>query len=329
MRVRVPKEKLTLLFDELYKHNYSLSRLSKILDVHTRTISDWRRGKFTIPQNEIIVLARLANLRIEKLEVKELSDWWYTSNAGHLGGRAYIKRYKSLGTIETRTVGGNATYKKYGNTKNSIYARKLIKKPKESNKLAELIGILIGDGSINSYQVSVTLNITTDKEYAPYVIALMTSLFGLHPTSQRRERSGCIVIVVSSVELVDFLISKGLPKGNKLRAEIDVPQWIQSNKEYSQACIRGMFDTDGSIFQEVHKHANKSYSYPRMAFVSYSPGLRSTIVSLLRRMNVEARIRNERNVTIERFTDIKEYFRIVGSSNPKHLLHYARCGGVG
>ncbi len=46
-------------------------------------------------------------------------------------------------------------------------------------------------------------------------------------------------------------------------------------------------------------------------------------------LGIGAKIRGNRAVTIERFTDIQEYFRIVGSSNPKHVRRFAQFGGVG
>jgi len=322
-------DKLALLFKSLSNVGYNIIKTALTLNVSPRTVRDWRRGKFTIPKEHFDVLVSIVNIDVDTLAPEELSDWWNTSLAGKKGGDSYIEKYKSLGTLDSKRAGGLISYKKRMSKTDDIFTRKVINVPNESCLLAEFIGIMIGDGSITKYQASIALNIETDIEYSVYVGSLICELFGIIPTYQRREESGCMVIVVSSIELTDLLISFGLPMGDKLKAGLDIPDWIRLDLNYSKACLRGIFDTDGSIFQEIHKFGTKQYAYPRMAFVSYSEPLRETIFEKLCEIGLLAKIRNNRNVTIERFTDIEKYFRIVGSSNPKHIRRYARFGGVG
>lgn len=95
------------------------------------------------------------------------------------------------------------------------------------------------------------------------------------------------------------------------------------------ACLRGIFDTDGSIFLETHRIKGVVYSCPRMTFVNASPPLVESIHKSLTTLDIHATKRGSRKVTIERFTDIDKYFKIVSSSNPKHLERYTTFGGVG
>ncbi len=188
---------------------------------------------------------------------------------------------------------------------------------------------MIGDGCITKYQISVTLDRLTDSKFCEYVASLIGRLFDVRVSIRDRPNRGCVVIVVSSIAVVDFLTSNGLSIGNKIRAGVDIPRWISDNSVFAKACIRGIFDTDGCIYLETHRLGSGVYRYPRMAIVSASANLRYPLNLIMRDMGLSSKIRNNRSVTIERFTDIEEYFKMVGSSNPKHIGRFTAFGGVG
>lgn len=128
--------------------------------------------------------------------------------------------------------------------------------------------------------------------------------------------------------MVEFLKERGVLQGNKLKQGLDMPRWILDEPEYRIACLRGIFDTDGCIFQERHNIKDKIYSYPRLSFVSASEALRGSISTSLLDLGFKAKIRGNRSVNLERFEDITEYFRIVSTSNPKHLRRFHSFGGI-
>lgn len=74
----------------------------------------------------------------------------------------------------------------------------------QSKELAELIGILLGDGHIGNYQISVTLNLTTDVAYSQYVISLFEMVFACRVSVIDRVSHNCRIVLVSSVECVRF-----------------------------------------------------------------------------------------------------------------------------
>jgi len=114
------------------------------------------------------------------------------------------------------------------------------------------MGIELGDGGINSdWQVVITLNADKDSEYADYVTDLIENLFGIDASTRIRDKN-TLKISCSSISLVEFLISKGAVKGNKIKQKIDILEWIIKNKEYKKAFVRGLVDTDGCLF--IHKH---------------------------------------------------------------------------
>lgn len=329
MRYQLTIPSLQKLFEALERDGHTVVRCAELVGVHERTVRDWRRGKFTIPGESFQKLIAKSGLDSSSLEVTELSDLWHVAEAGRVGGRVTILKHKTIGTVESRRKGGQASYIKRKDDADDIFAKTTVHFPSESPDLAEFIGIMIGDGSVGQYQISITLNRVDDAAYAVAVVRLIEELFGVIPRCRNRKQNGCVVIEVSSVDLVKFLVSKGLPVGDKLQHGIRIPPWITNNREYVSRCLRGMFDTDGSIFQEKHCIKGRVYAYPRMMFVSASETLLDDALQALSKLGICAKVRQGRAVSIEHFTDIAEYFRIVGSSNPKHLSKYVAFGGVG
>ncbi len=329
MRAKLDATSCKNLFELLAIKGHTIASLAVTIGVHERTISDWRRGKFSIPSDAFQKLVAASGASESELNVIHIDDRKRKSSAGKQGGNTYLRRYGPPGSRDSRVKGGTNSYIARASVTTDIFARKVILRPKMSPYLAEFIGIMIGDGSITPYQAIVSLNTTTDKEYIVYVNALIKRLFGLESTLRPKLPADCTNIVVSSRDIVEFLLSLGLPLGDKVRAGIDIPEAFKKDPDLLAACLRGIFDTDGGIFLEKHMRPQGVYAYPRMAFVSASPRLRQSIYDGLTSLDIRSKERQHRSVNIERFTDIKKYFRIVGSSNPKHLERYTLFGGVG
>ena len=329
MRITLSEDERLQLFAVLAKKGVSVEQLAEMTGVSTRTITDWRRGKYTMPDQHFKLIAQHAVQESESLHPMTIEDWWSNSSAGKKGAQVRMDKHGPIGTPEGRHLGGLNSYKARRDKPDEIFTPKTIHKPDRSELLAEFIGILIGDGGVTKYQVVVATNAVDDYEYSLFVAQLIKQLFGLNTTLTKRKTSNCLTIVASSVKLVDFLMANGIPQGNKLRQNHDIPAWVLENRAYSIACLRGIFDTDGCIFQERHTINGKLYCYPRLSFVSMSNNLRQSIHQVLADLEFSPKIRNNRSVNLESSNDIKEYFRIIGSSNSKHLDRYSRFGGVG
>ena len=144
--------------------------------------------------------------------------------------------------------------------------RKPIQYPRISAKLAEFVGILMGDGGISARQVVVTLHSETDKEFAVYYSDLCHELFGIRPNIAKVKSCNAVVAVISRTDLVEWCNSLGLPIGHKIRQGLDIPIWIKKNSQYSRACLRGLVDTDGSIFIHMYRVGGKQYKYKKLDF---------------------------------------------------------------
>ena len=147
----------------------------------------------------------------------------------------------------------------------------------ENEALAELIGILLGDGHLHkkgekSYLgsvLSISLNRVDEPEYVEYVRHLLISLFKVKPKMHPRIDSKSIDLKIYNDQIIEFMILKGLLTGDKVKNQISVPNWIKRDElwiKYNQknwelkyrplviGCLRGLVDTDGPIYVD---HFNK------------------------------------------------------------------------
>ena len=322
-RVLFPKGSQETFLKQVFA-TISTQEAAKLCNLSERTIRDWRREKFSMDFASLSKLCKKIGISLPK-EVKLEERYWYAKKGAQAGGLA---RYKKYGN-----VGGDEKYRKkkwfeWWEQKGKysfhpiLNAPKKIRRPRPSQELAEFVGIVLGDGGISRYQVTITLHSEDDKEYGKFVVSLMKKLFavpvGIHPSN----RDKVIDYVVSRVDLVRFLEKIGLKQGNKVKHQVDIPNWIKQNENYSIACVRGLVDTDGSVFTHNYKVKGKIYSYKKLSFTSHSKPLRESVFEILKGLGLRVRFDSGYDVRIDSREDMEKYFQIVGSHNPKHLKRY-------
>ncbi len=198
--------------------------------------------------------------------------------------------------------------------------RKRVLIPDYSVDLAEFFGIMIGDGGINNdWQANISLNSVSDSEYAIYIAALCEKLFRIRPTSFKTKNKNNLVLKLNSTSIVDFLVAKGLTRGNKLKAGLRIPQWILAESSYKIACVRGLVDTDGCLY--IHKHKSKygkTYINIGLNFSSYSPELISQVSDIFLENNIVPHINNKGNgIYLYKVSAIETYLETFSSSNDR------------
>lgn len=195
--------------------------------------------------------------------------------------------------------------------------RKQITIPKESSNLAELMGIVLGDGGINNqWQVVVTLNAVKDKSYANFVASLFTRLFDVNPVIRFHPKENVVRVVCSSMNVVDYMVSKGAVRGHKIRQQIRVPDWVKESLEYQKSFVRGLVDTDGCLY--IHKHfvGKRTQNNIGFCFSSYSEKLLTGVADVLNKFDIVPHITNKkRSVYLYSAKAVKKYLEIFGTSN--------------
>lgn len=237
--------------------------------------------------------------------------------AGALGGTARIRLHGNPGTHEGRRRGGlksQATHKKL-NSRFKVLRKAIT--PRKSRRLAELIGILAGDGHVGMYQVSVTTNANTDQEHAVFVRSLLEETFGLPVTLKRRKNSNVLIVLLSSKGACDILRTVGIPSGNKTRDQITPPEWIVRSAVFRRSFLRGLIDTDGSVYFDRHTIKGKEYASLCIAFTNASIPLLHFVEQTWKELGYNP-TRFGRNVRLRRKKEVLGYASTIGFSNPKH-----------
>ena len=326
-RALFPNKQSQIKFlEDVKQHlNISWSKIANMSNISDRTLQDWRNGKFNMSYKVACSLSKISNISLPKnIKIQKWDD--HLKNISKKGGREKVKKYGAVCNDEKyRKIQFEKWWKKTGQfKKQTILERKPISYPKRSSELAEFVGIMLGDGGISQYQLKVTLHKIDDKEYGEFVISLIEKLFDVPVSVQPRKRDNSTNYVISRVELVQHCINKiGLKQGNKIKQQIDIPDWIKQNKQYSIACVRGLVDTDGSVFTHRYKINGKLYSYKKMGFTSRSKKLVNSVFKILDSIDLCPRItKNYEDVRIDSIESMKNYFKLIGTHNPKHLKRY-------
>lgn len=292
-----------------------------------RTVRDWRREKYSMPLATVHILAKATNISVPK-HIRAESAHAHLAKVSKMGMVAVIQKYGHIPRNEDyRKAQWHAWWESEGKfKKNAILKSKPVHKPRKSAELAEFIGIMMGDGGLSTYQMVITLHHIDDLDFTPFVVDLIKKLFEVVPSINHSPKNSVNDITVSRKALVEHLHGLGLPIGNKIKQQLDIPKWIMRNKEFSIACLRGLVDTDGCVFTHHYKVNGKFYTYKKLAFTSASKALRESVSILLQQLEFCPRI-NAKDVRLDRVEDVKRYFTLVGSHNPKHLRRFKNTVG--
>ena len=207
--------------------------------------------------------------------------------------------------------------------------RKVVIIPRPSINLAEFVGIMLGDGGINNpWQANITMNAIADAAYARYVEDLIIHLFGATPALRKRKRRNALVISLASTTIVDFLVSVGLPRGNKLKAGLKIPDWVLAKRAFRIACVRGLMDTDGCLYIHVHRIGKRVYRNIGLCFTSYSPILIGQVADLFEEFGIMPHISGAgRNIYLYQADAVAKYLKIFGTSNERIESVYTKWRG--
>lgn len=218
--------------------------------------------------------------------------------------------------------------KRIGGKKSSGTTKHVVT-PKKTKELAELVGIILGDGSLYSnrekgvYALKIAGDKKTEKEYMKFVKSLVDRIFNLN--SKLEIRRSEIFVAVYSKEIIERLEEVGLKRGNKKVNNLGIPQWVKKNPEFLKCCVRGLIDTDGS----VHKMSNRDPNLVRISFKNRSKNLiqdlRESLISL---GFAPSKIIREEQFFISRKENIQKYINEIKFSNAKHMRRIAPwCSG--
>lgn len=193
---------------------------------------------------------------------------------------------------------------------------RIVTLPEKSYELAEFIGICLGDGDATRYQVGVVLNSIVDKQYASYVLKLVKSLFPEPSISFfKRSKENALVIKINSSIVSKFVKEMGIVSNSKY-----VPKWILENPDYQKACIRGLFDTEGSISFKRYKSRKGIRLHKQLNFRNYNIELMRFVRDGLLDLGLKPTMTLKKSLYLSNNKSISIFVDQIGFSNPKLLI---------
>jgi len=197
-------------------------------------------------------------------------------------------------------------------------------------ELAELVGALIGDGFIynnfNKYRIGFTGNQINDKDYYKFLQNLILKVWNKEAKIKERWRG--LRIVINSKEAVSFLINElKLPFGEGKCEKVSIPNIILNDWNLAKYTIRGIVDTDGSVFVAKKPGIDK---YPSIEITTVSSKLALQLKNVLEKQGFrvakiwayQPKRKNRRiayKVPLNGKKNIIKWINEIGFSNPYKL----------
>ena len=153
-----------------------------------------------------------------------------------------------------------------------------------------------------------------DLQYVSYIKDLIEDLFGASPSIRKERGRNLIYVQLFSKTACEYLHEKwNLPYGDKVRGKAVIPNAITKNRIMAIACLRGLIDTDGSISKDGNSISIRFYSHNKT--------LVNQVEGIGRSLGIFT-FRNPMDTGTRSWSKVLDYFRIVGSSNLRHIVRF-------
>jgi intein-encoded DNA endonuclease-like protein len=173
-----------------------------------------------------------------------------------------------------------------------------------SKDLAELIGVILGDGHIGVFPRTESLRIVGNSNNPGFIARyarIVESVFGKRPHIAKRKDSNAINITIYEKHISSRL---GIPSGARGHRRLLVPKWINVDDEYCISYLRGLYEAEGSY--SVHQ---ATYTH-KFIFANTNRSLLTNVSGLLSRFGYHPSVSTTR-VQISRKEEVQKLINLV------------------
>ena len=222
---------------------------------------------------------------------------------------------------------------------NNVLPQDNLKLPKElTPKLAELVGLIIGDGHImyNSkkriYRLTISGDVKEDKKYFRKILKTIFEITNRVPKIRERKvivrgeyKGDSLELYTNHKKFVEYLINElELTYGGDKAFKVIIPtKFLDWN--YSKHILKGIFESDGSLYFSRSK-VMKYPSYPRLEIRTSSKRLAYQILEILNKRNYNIRIMETKygdfKVYLSGEEMLNKWLKEVGFSNVNTITKY-------
>jgi hypothetical protein len=116
-----------------------------------------------------------------------------------------------------------------------------------NEKLATLIGLILGDGHISPFPRTEKLAISlgTDKpKLINFAAHLVETIFHKKPLVRKVKHANMVNVEIYQRQISTRL---GVPAGNRRHSKVGIPKWAWVSEKYLIACLRGLYEAEASL----------------------------------------------------------------------------------
>ena len=146
----------------------------------------------------------------------------------------------------------------------------------ELKTLSYIVGVSIGDGNLsNPNKRAVRLRITCDTKYKKLIQKIQISIKKLLPNNKVSSvnRAKTYIDISCYSNKWEKWLGWKVGNGSKYNQNVSVPKWIKENKDYTTRCLKGLFETDGSVYYDR--------GYKMINFVTIIPALAEDVNKMI------------------------------------------------
>lgn len=117
----------------------------------------------------------------------------------------------------------------------------------KNGDLAELIGVILGDGHIRKFPRTEELSIFSNSNNPGFVTrysALVGNIFDKKPTVKQHSGQNCIRIRIYQKNISRRV---GIPFSPRKNKKISIPRWILNSRDFILRYLRGLYEAEGSF----------------------------------------------------------------------------------
>jgi len=285
----------------------SLKNLAIKLKIPYPTFKNYFQEARLLPERLFDKIIKLSSVKKDGLNVSYLKYNWGKIKGGEKGMKTLEKRYPNQ-ILEWRRKG----------LKNSApHNIKKINYPELDEKLAEFIGVYLGDGTLTKYFIRISGDYRYDKPYFTYLNKLVYDLFGINGSITKEKKYNTMYLTIFSKKLCSFLKREyKLKYGHKINNKTAIPEKIINDKKLLFSCIRGLVDTDGSVSRR-----GRQGSQFCIQFTSYNKKLLEQVRIFMEKMEIFT-FSDKTGTGTNSKEKIHKYFKEIGSSNLRHIVRF-------
>ncbi len=127
---------------------------------------------------------------------------------------------------------------------------------RKNGDLAELIGVILGDGYVGAFPRTEVLRIVAsanNKGFIKRYSKLVEKIFRKVPTVKKRNSTEAVDITIYEKHIAKRLNMK---PGAKTHLLLPIPEWIRTSRYFTTRYLRGLYEAEGSI-----SHHEKTYTH--------------------------------------------------------------------